>query len=112
MAFASLKPGRLGFAGFAEEEGLLPGVGVPKDLPAGAARDPAGDWAAWLADRRRVLERLAGAFRSGDAAVDPKRPGETCRYCELPALCRVLENEADGGRDEAGHTRREGKDGH
>ncbi len=101
LVFASLKPGRLGFAGFAEEEGLLPGVGPPKGLPGAAAGDPADDWAAWLADRRRVLVRLAGAFRSGDAAVDPKRPGETCRYCELPALCRVLENEAGGagGKD-------------
>lgn len=38
-----------------------------------------------------VLTRLAEAFRAGVAIVDPKKHGETCRYCEQAMLCRVGE---------------------
>jgi len=49
---------------------------------------------------REVLERLASGFREGDAAVNPKRLRETCRYCDLGALCRVAEINRDWVEDE------------
>jgi hypothetical protein len=30
-------------------------------------------------------------FAAGGAAVDPKRLPQTCRYCDLPTLCRINE---------------------
>ncbi len=85
LAFAVLRPGRLRFAGFAVEEGILPGVKPPPD----------GGWEAWLDDRRRVLEDLATRFRAGEAGVDPARGRATCRYCELPTLCRIATDATD-----------------
>jgi ATP-dependent helicase/DNAse subunit B len=38
-----------------------------------------------------VLSRLAREFLAGSAAVDPKHPATSCRYCELHALCRIRE---------------------
>ena len=45
---------------------------------------------------RASLERLAGAYAGGDARVDPKQPGQTCRGCELGLLCRIAELNAAG----------------
>jgi hypothetical protein len=39
------------------------------------------------------LERLAGEFASGHAAVDPKQRPQTCRECDLQPLCRVHERD-------------------
>ena len=53
---------------------------------------------------RGTMEALATAFRQGHAAVDPKKPKQTCQYCELTPLCRVgererglIENEEESG---------------
>ncbi len=47
---------------------------------------------------RDELETLAAGFRAGDAAVDPKRGDQTCRYCEYTVLCR--RHEAPGAAAE------------
>jgi hypothetical protein len=73
------------FAGLASATGLVPGADVPE---AGWA----GQQAAWGAE----LERLAEEFAAGGAAVDPKRPGETCRLCDLQPLCRIRERTVAG----------------
>lgn len=44
--------------------------------------DLLGQWA-------DALSNLADQFLAGDAAVAPKSYPKTCRYCALPALCRV-----------------------
>ena len=57
-------------------------------------RDP--DIRSWedLAQRwTAVLTRLATDFMQGDARVDPRDGADTCAYCELPSLCRVLDAE-------------------
>jgi probable DNA repair protein len=41
-----------------------------------------------------TLGALAEQFLAGDAAVAPKQYPKTCRYCPLPALCRVAETPA------------------
>jgi hypothetical protein len=39
------------------------------------------------------MERLAGDFLAGHAAVDPKLPGKTCESCHLHAVCRIYDNQ-------------------
>jgi hypothetical protein len=58
-------------------------------------------WEGLLAEWRRVVEALGGAFLAGDARVDPKNGSKTCKYCDLGPLCRIRE------RDEASLVDRE-----
>lgn len=52
---------------------------------------------AWSAS----LTRLAEEFQAGAAIVDPKKPGETCKYCAQALLCRIREATGDfEGSDE------------
>jgi probable DNA repair protein len=81
VMFAKLVAGELCFVGISEsgEQTGRP----PKGLP--------------LAERiqawRGTMEALATSFSQGHAAVDPKKPKQTCQYCELTSLCRVGERE-------------------
>jgi ATP-dependent helicase/nuclease subunit B len=89
VAFACLKAGKLGFAGLAREEGLLPGVRTV-DKHRSAAR-LAASWSELVDGWRRATSGLAAEFARGAAAVDPKRPFATCKDCRLSSLCRVRE---------------------
>jgi ATP-dependent helicase/nuclease subunit B len=40
---------------------------------------------------RSALEQLAAGFARGEAVVDPRSYPKTCRFCELPGLCRIAE---------------------
>lgn len=80
VLFARLRTGDLGFRGLAESRDIAPGIRVPESQPPIA--QTIGDW-------RAVLDDLGRGFREGRAHVDPKDPAKTCRYCELPALCRI-----------------------
>jgi probable DNA repair protein len=80
VAFGVARLGEMKFAGVAASEGILPNVRPHPDgitIP-----DQIRNW-------NSVLDRLAADFRSGAAAVDPKRGNQTCRNCGLDALCRV-----------------------
>ncbi len=90
--FGRLKTGALGFRGLADSEGIVPDVKVPDDQP--PLEETIEEW-------RRVLDRLGSEFRSGQAIVDPKDAGRTCRYCALPALCRIRQaaDELENGHD-------------
>jgi len=79
VAFARLKVGTLGFAGFAREKKLLPGV------------REAESWEAMVASWRAETAKLGRDFVSGDARVDPKGKLATCDRCDLQPLCRVHE---------------------
>lgn len=84
LAFAEVRAGQLRFTGLAQTPDLLPQAktrlpGYPADW----------SWDELLAEWRATLTTLAEAFRAGDARVDPKRGPQTCRYCELPGLCRI-----------------------
>lgn len=82
LATVNLTAREVGFHGIAARDGLLPEVETVHSAAGGA--DPWHERVeAWTA----VLERLAGAFARGEAAVDPK-PG-ACDYCHLRALCRI-----------------------
>ena len=80
VLFARLRTGELGFRGLAESPDIVPGVRVPESQPPIAQT---------ISDWRAVLDDLGRGFREGRAHVDPKDPAKTCRYCELPSLCRI-----------------------
>jgi probable DNA repair protein len=84
VALAQVRAGEMKFAGLAAAPGLVPGADVPE-----------AGWAGQQATWRAELERLADEFAAGGAAVDPKRPGETCRLCDLQPLCRIRERTAE-----------------
>ncbi len=92
IAFAQVKAGaqNMKFVALAADETLLP---VKKAAP------EAG-WDAQVAEWGRVLERLATQFAIGEAAVQPKKPGLTCRNCDVQPLCRI--HERIGAPDEDG----------
>lgn len=91
VAFAQIRRGELRFRGTATSADVLPG-----------AKPSAIEWETQLAEWRSVLEKLAGDFRDGVSAVDPKRPGKTCEHCGLQPLCRIAEASlaADAEEDE------------
>lgn len=90
LAFATLRPGDLGYRGLAQDDGLAPGVNSVSASKLHGARE-AADWDAHKSLWRERLTKLARAYLEGDARVDPKVPGATCRYCGLQVLCRIHE---------------------
>ncbi len=83
VLFAQIKRGDLAFKGFSHGDGIVPEIAAPEM-----------GWQPQLDEWRVVLERLAADFRGGYAAVDPKTPKETCKFCGLTALCRITERDA------------------
>lgn len=100
VSFAILSSERVGFVGLARDEGIAPGIAAVYESRHGNAEHQ--DWEALLAGWRDTLERLARDFAAGRAAVDPKQPFDTCRYCHLAGLCRVEELKALREDDDAG----------
>jgi ATP-dependent helicase/nuclease subunit B len=88
LANVSLVNGRAKFTGKSSHKGLLPGVSGlnPNKVPADEIA------AAWESDTARWLhglQRLAAAYISGDAPVQPAP--DVCRNCHLTTLCRRVE---------------------
>ncbi|HKO68097.1 MAG TPA: PD-(D/E)XK nuclease family protein, partial [Burkholderiaceae bacterium] len=84
VALARVRTGDVGFNALAARPDLLPVRGNQwKTLYP--------SWSAVVNYWSEVLERLATSFAAGEAAVDPKRLPQTCRYCDLPTLCRINE---------------------
>jgi ATP-dependent helicase/nuclease subunit B len=79
IAFASLKPGKLGFVGQADADDIFPKVKIDADV----------SWQKKLDSWEQILIQLANDFRKGIAIVEPT--GTACRYCDLHALCRIYE---------------------
>jgi probable DNA repair protein len=98
LAFAQVRSGALEWKALA-----APGAGLPQATVVAddAVTMQRPGWRGLMVDWRAELERLAAAFVRGDAQVAPKGPG-TCRYCALPALCRLSEREPEAARIEAG----------
>ncbi len=92
LAFAQLRAGELCFKGFSDTDGIIPSV---KEF-GNVKNTPAVNWPDQFSHWREVLQDLAEAFRTGYAPVDPKKPGATCKYCELTALCRIHEHDGLG----------------
>jgi ATP-dependent helicase/nuclease subunit B len=88
VIFAQVRAGDMKFVGLGRDTSLLPGT-----------RTPLVSWDEQRVLWRTELERLAGEFAAGSAAVDPKRPAHTCRLCDLQPLCRIHER-AEGAAEE------------
>jgi hypothetical protein len=86
LFFAQLKPREAQLVGYARE------VHIEGQKPPGKNIS----WDEYLADRIKVVERLAESFVAGEAMVDPL-PG-ACQYCNVTPFCRV--NELRCGRSE------------
>lgn len=89
IAFVEMTAGEPQFRGYARRDGILPGVKAYETLKANSKPKPTFDelLAAW----RESLEAIGKEFRSGHAAVDPKKKDQTCGQCHLSLLCRVSE---------------------
>jgi ATP-dependent helicase/nuclease subunit B len=90
LAFGVLRPGERGYRGLGAGAELAPGVKDVASSKLHGARE-AADWDAHKVLWRQRLSALAEAYLDGDARVDPKTPGATCRYCGLQLLCRIHE---------------------
>jgi ATP-dependent helicase/DNAse subunit B len=84
IALARVRTGDVGLNALAAEPDLLP-------VRSNQWKGLHASWSALVDHWARVLERLALQFAAGEAAVDPKRVPQTCRYCNLPTLCRINE---------------------
>jgi ATP-dependent helicase/nuclease subunit B len=83
MATVNVTAKKVGFNGISATEKLLPkvrGVKGPQGRPEVAWQLRVGEWLA-------VVERLAGDFAAGRAAVDPLP--RACDYCHVASVCRV-----------------------
>jgi probable DNA repair protein len=89
LVFARVRPGDSNFYGRVRDAAgsLLSNLNRQNSL----VKDPLTD--DQLAEWRYRMERLAGDFLAGHAAVDPKLPGKTCESCHLHAVCRIYENQ-------------------
>lgn len=93
LAFAVLRPGRMGYRGCGSGVAVAPGVQplrAPPEADGAAAEPGEAAWSGLLAQWRRHLTVLAGDFARGEAPVDP-RTAQVCRHCELQACCRIAE---------------------
>jgi ATP-dependent helicase/nuclease subunit B len=48
-----------------------------------------------------VLGELGQQFLRGEAQVDPKQYPKTCKFCDLPGLCRIAESDRAAAGEEA-----------
>ncbi|MEJ2521676.1 MAG: PD-(D/E)XK nuclease family protein, partial [Gammaproteobacteria bacterium] len=90
VAFANLKPGRVGYQGLARDAEAM---GLVK--PARKDHGPP-EWEALLAEWRETLAGLAAGVAAGNARVAPRQGRVTCEYCGLQVLCRREELAAEG----------------
>jgi ATP-dependent helicase/nuclease subunit B len=89
VAFAQIKAGEVGFSGYSPNENVLFAGPYAKTQPGKAGESLQQVIARWHA----TLERLAQEHRGGRAEVDPLEPKKTCKYCPLPGICRVSQDD-------------------
>jgi len=97
VAFGQVKAGKMGFKGFAREEGLVPDTKLIQD-DRSRHRGQYKDWQELQQKWREELERIGHGFAEGDARVDPKRGPLTCELCDQHTFCRIAEKGSFGVR--------------
>jgi probable DNA repair protein len=83
----STPPQALAYAVLNADGCQLEGISTAPQIAQGIAVIP--DWSTQFDGWRRTIERLAGEFAGGHAAVDPTP--EACGSCHLHSLCRIHE---------------------
>jgi ATP-dependent helicase/nuclease subunit B len=89
VAFAQIKAGEVGFCGYSPNEEILFAGSYAKTQPGKTGESLQQVIARWHA----TLERLAREHRDGRAEVDPAEPNKTCKYCPLPGICRISQDD-------------------
>ncbi len=99
IVFAQVRKGACRLLGIVKEKGLLGKVG---DLGGNKrCQDLAiTEWSQLLVFWQNQIRQLAEAFVAGQAAVAPFDPNASCRYCDLPGLCRIQESLLIVGADD------------
>jgi len=92
LAYGRVVAGAPGFEGIAAAGDLVDGIRAYDALR--DTRD-AASWEALFGRWRGELATIAAEVREGWAAVTPKHPRQTCRDCDLHALCRIRESVAE-----------------
>lgn len=87
IVYANLKPGNFSFNGVSEFNEIFPGIKAFDELGKNQRRELG--WHDLLPYWRDNLDKIAEEFQLGLALPNPKKGKQTCRYCELEALCRV-----------------------
>ncbi len=91
IALANVRTGEVRFLGV--QDGTALGEIGRMEIDCGTLAEQRRQWA-------EIVERLATEFREGAARVDPLP--KACDFCGLKALCRVGEEAAHDGADDAG----------
>lgn len=101
VVVARVRRGDCKLLGIVSEAGLL---GKVKAVPALEPAVDAGisDWSGLLAFWHRQITGLAEDYAAGHAQVRPFDRQKSCRYCDLPGLCRIgaLDGDANGASDD------------
>lgn len=90
-AFGQINADKVALIGIAADPDIAPGLKTSDKI---TVLENTDNWDTLVEQWRQVLEKLAKEFIAGKADVAPKKPPETCRYCDLAALCRIKEQTA------------------
>ena len=98
VAFAQMKVGKVRFTGYSPDPAVLPCSNPFRKTEPGTLGESS---LAPVVDRwKRIIERLATEYREGHAAVD-RANEDVCKYCALPAICRVEDDLIQAEEEEA-----------
>jgi ATP-dependent helicase/nuclease subunit B len=98
MAYARLRAGSIGFDGIGASDDLAPKIKAYSDDR--DTRD-ASSWDALMGRWRGELQTITTEVARGLASVTPKHPRQSCRDCDLHALCRIREAAPDAADDDS-----------
>jgi probable DNA repair protein len=95
IVVALVKAGQCRLKGITSDNDLLAKVRSVASLPK-AQEVGISDWTTLIDFWHRQLDQLAFDFAAGVAAVKPFDPLRSCRYCDLPGLCRIGDIDEEG----------------
>ncbi len=95
IVIALVKSGQCRLTGITSDDDLLAKVRSVAALPK-AQEIGISDWTSLIDFWHRQLDQLATDFAAGFAAVKPFDPLRSCRYCDLPGLCRIGDIDEEG----------------
>jgi len=97
LVFAKVRPGEMKFAGHVGDAAATLFPGLKGSNPLVKYPFTGEQLLAW----RECIEQLARDFLAGSAEVNPRDPIKTCARCGLQSLCRILEQPARLGSEDA-----------
>ncbi len=85
LAFAQIHKNHMGLKGISHQKSEIQGLRAWPDI------DDDISWPEQKKQWGQSLQRLAVEFKHGTADIKPKYGAQTCRTCQLQALCRINE---------------------